>query len=155
MRIINLRASARDLLPDTRFAGYEGEHKATQLVIRLDEEVCGMDGYYLRFCTELQAKRGGTSVTGKLNSDDNIVLFTLPRTLTKAGVLRVQLVAEQDGKAVFTPTLRGGLEIREAEDGAHVLPYVPEPDGLTTFYDMSEYIANRGKYCAFLKKIFT
>lgn len=155
MRIINLKATRTDLLPDSRFAGYEGEHRKTQLVIRLAEDVCGKDGYYLRFCTAPQAKRGGMSITGKLNSDGNVLLFSLPRSLTHAGVLRVQLVIEQDGKAVFTPALRGGLEIRELERGAPLPPYVPEPDGLTTFYDMSEYIAQRGKYCAFLKKIFT
>ncbi len=155
MRIINLRASARDLLPDTRFAGYEGEHKATQLVIRLDGDLRGKDGYYLRFCTATQANRGGMSITGKLNSDDNIVLFALPRTLTKAGALRVQLVVEQDGKAVFTPTLQGGLEIAEADKDTPIPPYTPEPDGLTTFYDISDYMARRSKYCAFLKKLFT
>lgn len=155
MRIINLKATPRELLTDTRFAGYEGEHKGTQLVIRLDEDLRGMDGYYLRFCTATQVNRGGMSITGKLNFDDNIVLFALPRTLTREGVLRVQLVCERDGKAVFTPTLRGGLDILPLPDGVTLPPYTPEPDGLTTFFDISDYMARRSKYCAFLKRIFT
>ncbi len=164
MRLINLFATDKSLTCDTRFAGMSGENHATQLVFRLDKTLMGNYKYFLRFCTSEQMSRGGMTVTGELNPTDGIILFSLPRTLTVAGILRVQLMVTDGSTTIFSPTLKGGLEIRRSIDGeaegpdsfpTYAANGVPKDDDLISFYDIREYITKRATVGSFLKNFST
>lgn len=140
MRLINIYATKDGLYPDTHFAGYCGEDKGAALVIRLGEGLAEELDYYLRFCTSEQAQRGGMAVTEKLNSSGKVILFTLPSVLMRAGVLRLQLVAAKEGETLFSPILRGGLEVNCPFE--HCFEEKDE-GGLYVFRDMADYARNR------------
>ena len=142
MRLINIYAAKDALTTDTHFAGYCGEERGAQLVIRLGEGMNEGFDYYLRFCTSEQAQRGGMSVTEKLDSTGGIILFTLPACLMRAGVLRLQLVAAKDGHPVHMPILRGGLEVNCPFDHCFEINE-KNAKKLYVFKDMADYTQNR------------
>lgn len=147
MRIINIFATERGLISDTCYAGGCGEDKKTALVIHLGGRLTEEYDYYLRFCTSEQAARGGMSVTEKLGKENGIIIFTLPACLMRAGVLRIQLLAVRENETVFSPTLKGGLEIVCTVKESMGSDWAK---GLISFYDMAEYAACRRKAGKFL-----
>lgn len=161
MRLINMYASDRSLTCDTHWAGVGGENRATQLVIRLDPTVMGDYDYYLRFCTSEQATRGGMTVTQKLDTAGGVLLFSLPSALMKPGILRVQLMVTNGEYTLFSPTLKGGLEVSKAIDGVdesldpdteNDIDGQAEKEDYISFYDISEYAAKRATVGDFLVK---
>ena len=81
MRLINIYAAKDALTTDTHFAGYCGEERGAQLVIRLGEGMNEGFDYYLRFCTSEQAQRGGMSVTEKLIPREELYFLLCLRVL--------------------------------------------------------------------------
>lgn len=137
MRIINLYASENRLKADNLFGGYAGEDRITALVIHLDRKLRGKYEYYLRFCDDNQFKRGGMTVTEKLDASKGIIIFSLPKSLMVEGLLRIQLVVSEKGRVLFSPTLRGGAYIDKKPEG-YVSPH--EGEGFLQIYDINEYI---------------
>ena len=145
MRIINIKAKKDGMEADTLFAGYCGESGQTCLAVFLDEELMGNYRYYLRFSTSEQAKRGGMSVTGELDCRDGLILYRLPYSLTRAGRLSIQLVVTEGGRGVYSPVLKGKLQV--------LCPVgekdPPEEKGIICFKDFTQYLARRGKEIPF------
>ncbi len=148
MRLINIYATKDGLFADTHLAGGCGDVKAAQLVIRLGEGLENEYDYYLRFCTPEQAQRGGMSVTEKLNSAGGIILFVLPACLMRGGVLRMQLVAARGKDVLYTPILRGGLEVNCPMENCGSPPQ-ETGEKLYVFRDMADYTANRRRMCGY------
>ena len=110
----------------------------TELVFVLGEECPVEYGYYLRFSTCEQAKRGGMSVTGRLKCVNGVIRYRLPRHLAETENLGIQLLAVKGRERMFSPVLKGGL-------GFCSVCRHPKGGGQTLFdfYDINDYAARR------------
>ncbi len=130
MREISIDLSHRQSNP-TVFAGYEGEHNATQVTVVLPIEMANskeITTFYPRFCTSYREDYVGETI---INTGNQKIIFKAHQAITCRGKTEIQIEGKDNegniiarsalGYLVFNPSVNNqgkelGLVINDAEE---------------------------------------
>ena len=130
MREISIDLSYRQSNP-TVFAGYEGEHNATQVTVVLPIEMANskeITTFYPRFCTSCREDYVGETIA---NTGNQKIIFKVHQAITRRGKAEIQIEGKDSegniiarsalGYLVFNPSVNNqgkelGLVINDAEE---------------------------------------
>ena len=130
MREISIDLSYRQSNP-TVFAGYEGEHNATQVTVVLPIEMANskeITTFYPRFCTSCREDYVGETIA---NTGNQKIIFKVHQAITRRGKAEIQIEGKDSegniiarsalGYLVFNPSVNNqgkelGLVVNDAEE---------------------------------------
>ena len=130
MREISIDLSHRQSNP-TVFAGYEGEHNATQVTVVLPIEMANskeITTFYPRFCTSCREDYVGETIA---NTGNQKIIFKVHQAITRRGKAEIQIEGKDSegniiarsalGYLVFNPSVNNqgeelGLVVNDAEE---------------------------------------
>lgn len=98
-----------------QFGGYEHEHNATELEVKLPATFTSSDISYITF--DFQTSLGETVISGKIRPVMDTVSIPLIQQLTCAGTLLFQVVGRTDNDTLVAKTAVGRLTIEKSPYG--------------------------------------
>ena len=170
MREISIDLSHRQSNP-TVFAGYEGEHNATQVTVILPIEMANskeITTFYPRFCTSCREDYVGETI---VNAGDQKIIFKAHQAITRRGKTEIQIEGKDSkgniiarsalGYLVFNPSVNNqgkelGLVVNDAEELTRVKEelqeLIDEASELLDNTDLSNYYTKTETDQALTKK---